>query len=36
MSVSEAMVMADTVKKPLVTRPELMSEKPSLIGLTRD
>ncbi|MGF9694880.1 MULTISPECIES: 23S rRNA (adenine(2503)-C(2))-methyltransferase RlmN [unclassified Rhizobium] len=36
MSVSEAMVMADTVKKPLVARPELMSEKPSLIGLTRD
>jgi 23S rRNA (adenine2503-C2)-methyltransferase len=36
MSVSEAMVMADTVKKPLVMRPDLMAEKPSLIGLTRD
>ena len=36
MSVSEAMVMADTVKKPLVPRPDLLSGKPSLIGLTRE
>lgn len=36
MSVSEAMVMADTVKKPLVPRPDLLSEKPTLIGLTRE
>ncbi len=36
MSVLEAASMADTVKKPLVASPDLMSGKPSLIGLTRE
>jgi 23S rRNA (adenine2503-C2)-methyltransferase len=35
MSVSEA-VLDPAVKKPLVARPDLMGEKPSLIGLTRE